>query len=145
MELKTNTGDIGVNESEITVEGLFDRGKFFDKMKNRLIEKAQDELIYEVILELLIEMSPEELEAFTNGLNDLSEHLNEDVTVANFGEWCSEYSKKRVESKKKEITADDQFDYGKFFDKMENRLTEKIQNELTDDVILDAIYDTIMN
>ena len=127
------------------MEGLFDRGKFFDKMKNKLREKAQDELIYEVIFELLIEMSPEELEAFTNGLNDLSEHLNEDVTVANFDEWCSEYSKKRVESKNEDITAEDQFDYGKFFYKMRNRLIEKMQNELMDDVILDAIYDTIMN
>lgn len=63
-------------------------------MKSRLIEKAQNELIYEVILELLSEMSPEELEAFTNGLNDLSENLGEDVTVGDFGEWWSEYSKK---------------------------------------------------
>lgn len=137
MELKTNTENIGVNESETTVADLFDYGKFFDKMKSRLIEK--------VMFELLIEMSPEELEAFANGLNDLSEHFNEDVTVANFDEWCSEYSKKRVESKRKEITAEDQFDYGKFFDKMKNRLIEKMQNELDDDVILDAFYDTIMN
>ena len=47
-----------------------------------------------MILELLSEMSPEELEAFTNGLNDLSENLGEDVTVGDFGEWWSEYSKK---------------------------------------------------
>ena len=95
MELKTNTENIGVNDSETTVEDPCDYGKFFDKMKSRLIEKAQYELIYEVILELLSEMSPEELESFTNGLNDLSENLGEDVTVGDFGEWWSEYSRKR--------------------------------------------------
>lgn len=95
MELKTNSENIGVNESEITVEDLFDYNKFFDKMKSRLIEKTKNGLIYEVIFELLSKMSIEELEAFEKGLGDLTEHLNEDVTVGDFCEWWSEYIIKR--------------------------------------------------